>query len=260
MPGRIAADKPVPLTAPEDWQREGYGRPALRPEADFQTLLDRHLPKRPDWTALEVGACPGSQLLAIALSHGYHPVALDFLPAVRDLPGAFAGFGVPDLEVIEADFLTFATTRRFNVVMSFGFIEHFTEPEAIVRKQWELVAEDGYLVLGSPSFGPLQMALRRLTFKPEDLDRTLRIHNQAIMDAAAISEICRRLPGARIEVAAYAGRMGTWIKPRSSGVRRNRAWLIVLWHAAALVPRLLNWSSRLFSPLCLVIVRRTQAP
>jgi 2-polyprenyl-3-methyl-5-hydroxy-6-metoxy-1,4-benzoquinol methylase len=244
------------LTSPDDWEQQGQGRPLVKPMSDFPDLLDRHLPKRTDWSVIEIGACPGSQLLAIALSHGYRPVALDYLPEVRHLPQAFASFGIEGLEVIEQDFLTFRTTRRFDVVTSYGFIEHFSDPVDIIRRHWDLVADGGFLVLGTPVFGPLQLALRRRILKPGELERIMRMHNTRIMSVEAIADICRGLPAARIEAAAYAGRMGAWFSSRDSGVRRGRAWLLVLWRAAGLVPRLLNWSSRRFSPLGLVIVRR----
>ncbi len=257
MKTQKAREGPAPyLTSREDWHRESYGRPLTGPESDFPDFLERCLPKRNDWTVLEVGACPGSQLLAIALSHGYRPVALDYLPAVRQMPAAFARFGVPDLEAIEADFLSFETPRRFNVVMSFGFVEHFAEPEDVIRRQWDLVAEGGYLVLGSPAFGALQLALRRLILKPEPLASTLRTHNARIMSAEALARVLGRFPGAEIVCAASAGQMRTWFSPRDKDVRRGRIWLLGLWHVLGLIPKWLNWSSPLFSPMCLVIVRK----
>jgi SAM-dependent methyltransferase len=247
------------LTSPDDWDREGYGRLPTRPKSDFQAQLDRALPKRADWSVLEIGACPGSQLLALALSHGYNPVALDYLPAVHQLPDLFDRFGVKNLEVIEHDFLTFTTPRRFNVVMSYGFIEHFVQPEEVIRRHWALVADGGFLVLGTPVFGPLQLALRRLVLERGQVARILRTHNRRIMNPHAIADVSRSLPGARVEMAAYAGHMDAWFRPSDSLVRRGRAWITVLWHTLGRIPRWMNWSSRLFSPLCLVIVRRAPA-
>lgn len=258
-PRQQAHEERVPyLTSREDWQRESYGRTLAGPESDFPELLERHLPKRDDWSVLEIGACPGSQLLAVALSHGYRPVALDYLPAVRQMPAAFARFGVPGLEVIEEDFLSFETPRRFNVVMSFGFVEHFAEPEAVIRRQWDLVAEGGYLVLGSPAFGGLQLALRRLVLKPGPLAATLRTHNVKIMSAEAMARVLGRFPGAEIVCAASAGRMGTWLSPRDKDVRRGRVWILGLWRVLGLIPKWLNWSSPRFSPMCLVIARKSR--
>lgn len=248
---------PQKLTSQDDWQSKGYSQPPTRAESEFQKYFDRHLEQRDDWSVLEVGACPGTHLLALALSHRYHPVALDYLPAVQELPEHFAKFGVPDLEVIEHDFLTLETARRFNVVMSYGFIEHFDNPEDIIRRHWDLVADDGILILNAPVFGPMQMALRRLVLEPDKLKWTLQAHNQAIMNVDAIRDICLKLPGARIEKASYVGHMGSWLTPGNRDVRRSRAWLTMLWYAAGKIPRWLNWSSWQFSPLCLVIVRRT---
>lgn len=247
----------MPLTCQADWEKEGFGRPLTQARSDFQSQLDELLPKRDDWSALEIGACPGAQLLALALSHGYRPAALDYLPAVRELPGIFARHGVGDLEVFESDFLDFTTSRRFNVVMSFGFIEHFTDPGSVIGRHWDLVEDGGYMVLGTPVFGPLQWALRRLVLKPDRLAQVLMTHNREIMDPRAIAAVCRRLPGARVESASYAGRMDSWFRPSDRDVRRGRAWLVVLWLALARIPRWLNWSSRLFSPLGLVVTRKT---
>ena len=258
----VAPVSPIPssLTTPEEWHRQGYSLPPVQAASEFQEFLDRYLPKRKDWSVLEIGACPGSHLLAIALSHGYRPTALDYLPAVRQLPEAFARFGVHDLEVIETDFLTFSTPRKFNVVTSYGFIEHFSDPEDLIRRHWDLVAEGGYMVLGAPAFGPLQLALRRLILKPDELKQTLRAHNPGIRNLEAIADICLRLPGARIERATPAGHMEAWFSPHGSEVRRSRVWLLVLWLVVGRIPRWLNWSSRRFSPLSLVIVRRATAP
>lgn len=244
------------LTSQEEWQNHGYSQPPKRSQSGYQPYFDRYLPKRDDWSALEVGACPGTHLLALARSHGYHPVALDYLPAVQELPHHFAQAGVDDLEVIETDFLEFESPRRFEVVTSYGFIEHFDDPAAVIGLHWNLVAEGGYLLLNTPVFGPLQMALRRAVLKPEKLEWTLSRHNQDIMRVDAIRDICGRLPGARIELASYVGQMDSWLTPGNPDVRRERVWLTYAWYAASRIPKLLKWSSWTFSPLCLVIVRK----
>src|SRR5438045_328903 len=135
-------------TGKEFWsERSYYNIPAPQPQIRHQFLFDRYLPRNHNGSALEIGACPGSNLLALALSHGYRPVALDYLPAVRSLPSSFRKHGV-EVEIIEADFLSLPEDRKFDVVMSFGFIEHFNDAEAVLKKHWALVADNGFLVLG----------------------------------------------------------------------------------------------------------------
>lgn len=241
------------------WETKTYYTSEASPDARLARWFERNMPKRSDWSAIEIGACPGSRLLTAALSRGYQPVALDFLPEVHRLPTVFRKYGIEDLEIIEQDFLTMPEDRRFNVVMSFGFIEHFNDAEAVLRKHWALVEEGGYLLLTLPIFGPLQMALRRLILAPEKLADALQTHNTSIMDMRLFRKWAEKLPGAVIEECGYEGQMGTWFYSTDSYVRKERRWILWAWKIASVVPRMLNLSCRLFSPTGVLTLRRQPA-
>jgi len=244
-------------TAKDFWQGRAYNSDSeALPASDLQPVFDRFLPRRSDWSVIEIGACPGSHLLTLARSHGYRPVALDFLPKVRTLPAIFQRHGIGDLETIEQDFLSLQEQRRFNVVMSFGFIEHFNNPQEVLRKHWELVKEGGFLLLGLPIFGPMQMALRRLILTPEKLEESLSAHNTTVMDLRVLKKWCHSLPGALIVKCAYVDQMDTWFYSSDPFVRRERRWILWAWKIAGLIPKVLNVSCRLFSPNGLVVLRR----
>jgi SAM-dependent methyltransferase len=245
------------LTTKDFWQARSYHSDSTpSPVSDLQPIFDRFLPKRSDWSVIEIGACPGSHLLALALSHGYRPVALDFLPQVRSLPAFFQRHRIDSLQAIEGDFFKLQEKRRFNVVMSFGFIEHFNDPEQVLRKHWDLVEEDGVLVLGLPIFGPMQMALRRLILTPEKLNESLQSHNTWVMNMGRLKQWCGQLPGAVIVKCSHEQQMDTWFYSSDPFVRRSRRWILWAWQIVSAVPRRLNMSCRLFSPSGLVILRR----
>jgi 2-polyprenyl-3-methyl-5-hydroxy-6-metoxy-1,4-benzoquinol methylase len=246
------------ITTKEHWQ-QATGDPVdpLSPSTTYRAYFEKHLPKCKDWTVLEVGACPGTHLLAIAQSHGYKPVALDYISEVHRLPEEFRKFGIDNLEVIEADFLKMETDRRFNIVMSFGFLEHFENPSDILRRHWNLVAPGGFLFVGVPIFGPLQMLLRRFVLTPEKLAWTLGAHNQEIMNLKTLRNLCAAMPDCSTVVfASHVREMEMWFSPSNSYVRPGRAWFLYLWKICALLPKWLHVSSGLFSPYALVIVRR----
>lgn len=238
------------------WKAQSYYSSEATPNARLARWFERYLPKRSDWSVIEIGACPGGNLLTLACSHGYHPVALDFLPEVRHLPAVFRKHGIEDLEIIEHDFLTLPEDRRFNVVMSFGFIEHFNDTEAVLRKHWALVEDGGYLVISLPIFGPMQLALRRLILKPEKFAESLQAHNTSIMDMRLFRKWAGRLPDARVVKCGYQGQMRTWFYSSDPYVRRERRWILWAWKIASVVPRMLNASCRLFSPSGLLVLRR----
>jgi len=143
--------------------------------------------------------------------------------------------------------------------MSFGFIEHFNDAEAVLRKHWSLVADDGFLVLSLPIFGPMQLALRRLILTPEKLADALGTHNTSIMDMRLFGKWSERLPGAEIVECGYVGRMDTWFYSSDPFVRRDRRWILWAWKIASVVPRMLHVSCRLFSPSGLLVLRRQSA-
>jgi len=248
------------LTTKNFWQGRSYhSDSAPAPVSELQPVFDRFLPRRGDWSVIEIGACPGSHLLALARSHGYRPVALDFLPQVHALPGFFKSQGVDGLEAIEGDFLTLQETRRFNVVMSFGFIEHFNNPQEVLRKHWALVEEDGFLVLGLPIFGPMQMVLRRLILTPEKLRESLEAHNTRVMNLRRLKQWCRELPDSSIVKCSHEQQMDTWFYASDPFVRASRRWILWGWKITSLIPKMLRVSCRLFSPSGLVILRRGKA-
>lgn len=241
------------------WEAKDYYSSDATPDAEARRWFERHLPKRSDWSTIEIGACPGGNLLTLACSNGYHPVALDFLPAVHRLPAVFRKHGIENLEVIQGDFFSMPEDRRFNVVMSFGFIEHFDDTETVLRKHWALVEEGGYLVLTLPIFGPMQLALRRLILTPEKLAESLRAHNTSIMDMRLFRKWAEALPGAVILDCGYLGYMGTYFSSSDPYVRRDRRWIVKAWKIASIVPRILHVSCRLFSPSGLLVLRRQSA-
>lgn len=251
----------IKITTKEHWQyATGRQTSTLQPSEKYLTYFDKYLPTREDWTALEVGACPGGHLLAIALNHHYQPVALDYLSEVQSLPEKFREYGINNLDVIEADFLKFETDKKFNIVMSFGFMEHFENPADILDRHWELVAPGGFLVVGVPIFGPFQILLRRLVLTPEKLAWTLGAHNQEIMDLKVLRGLCETLPDcSKVVFASHVREMEMWFSRTNDYIRRGRIWILYVWKIMALLPQWLKFSCKLFSPYALVILQRQQA-
>lgn len=224
--------------------------------SEFQPIFDRYLPKDASGCALEIGACPGVHLGAVARSHGYKPVALDFLPRVHTLKDAFAEVGLPEIETIQADFLAWESDRRFALVMSLGFIEHFGDPVDVVRRHWRLVDEGGCLVIGLPLFGPAQLWLRRCILPSDMLERILATHNLSATNVAFLAKTCAELPGARTLFGGPVWQMHTWFRLNEAYIGAGGKAILAAWKTVAVLPRLLRWSSPVFSPYALFIVRR----
>ena len=113
----------------------------------YQETLRKYLPK--GGRLLEIGCAPGRALVTLHQLFGYDVTGLDFVEA-HLTQSTLEEHHVPG-RVIEADFTTADLHEVFDVVASFGFVEHFRDFGAVVRRQASLVAEGGTLLIGVPN-------------------------------------------------------------------------------------------------------------
>jgi SAM-dependent methyltransferase len=89
-----------------------------------------------------------------------------------------SGYGIPEGNIILADFFDEnflnANREKFDVVFSAGFVEHFQEPEEVIRKQTSLLAKNGLLITIIPN---AKYLIEFLSDK-----KTISLHNQSIMN------------------------------------------------------------------------------
>lgn len=227
-----------------------------KPVSVFQPLFDEWLPRGDGCEALEIGAYPGMHLAALCRSHGYRPVALDFLPRIHDLASAFRKAGLPDVETIQADFLEWKPPRKYAVVMSFGFLEHFTDPKDVLLRHWDAVADGGSLLVSTPLFGPWQWRLRMCIYDAANRKGIHDTHQVDTMRPGALERLCGELPDAQILFVGPFGHMYTWFGYSSPYVRVWGLPVIAFWKAVAWLPRLLKKSSYRFSPFAVMIARK----
>src|ERR1051326_5710080 len=106
-------------------------------EVLFRELFTRYLPRGGE--CFEVGCYPGNFLIWLAQNLGYTVSGIDATPFIRDqMPRRLAQHGVRVGELLHGDFLAFEPTRTYDVVCSFGFIEHFEDTENLIRRHARL--------------------------------------------------------------------------------------------------------------------------
>ncbi|MBH49897.1 MAG: hypothetical protein CMG69_03995 [Candidatus Marinimicrobia bacterium] len=240
----------------EHFQESSTKNRIKSPTYKYSNILDSILPKREDWNILEIGAFPGKHLASMSIRYGYKPVALDFIPRIHELTDSFKSFGINDLEIIEEDFFNWKTNRKFNVVMSYGFIEHFSDLNRTLSKHWDLVEEGGFMIITTPIFGPLQMLLRRLILTDEKLNSVLNAHNLSVMNVKKIDSLANTFNSAHRIFSSHIRHMDTWFKVTDSYVRRDRRIILYIWKIIAIIPSILKWSNRLFSPTGMIIYQK----
>lgn len=127
--------------------------PNKRPFRDQHALASRWLPESEDMTCLEVGCFPGRLMWYFNHYYGYQVSGLEYVARLcgptRDM---LARSGV-EAEVFQEDFFSFAPAdgRQWDVVASFGFIEHFSDTHDVIRRHVALVKPGGYLFISIPN-------------------------------------------------------------------------------------------------------------
>src|SRR6516225_9638771 len=115
-------------------------------EVLFRDLFEVCL--RPGGECFEIGCYPGNFLIWLGQRFGYTVSGIDATPFVRhQMPERLRRHGVRIGELRHGDFLDFDAGRVFDVVCSFGFIEHFRETEDLIERHVRLVKPGGVLVM-----------------------------------------------------------------------------------------------------------------
>lgn len=128
---------------------------------DFRELFDRYL--SPGGSCFEVGCYPGNFLIYLSRRFGYEVSGIDTTPyTITRLPEHIRSNGAKIGNFYQADFLSFKSMKSYDVVCSFGFVEHFAHFEDIIQKHIQLVKPGGTLIISCPNFGGMQYIFRRL--------------------------------------------------------------------------------------------------
>jgi 2-polyprenyl-3-methyl-5-hydroxy-6-metoxy-1,4-benzoquinol methylase len=220
---------------------------AAAPGDPVRLWLERHIPHRVG-TALELGCFPG-RYLAVLGELGYEVNGMDLTPRITELPAWFQQMGRRTGSFTQADVFTHPVSRRFDVVCSFGLIEHFGDWSGLLRRHAGLVEEGGLLAVSTPNFrGAVQQSLHRW------LDReNLAEHNLEAMVPSAWADVVVPL-GFEILQCGWLGPFDFWTGPGRRS-RLQRATVKVIRRAVPLL-RWLPEDAGAYAPYCALVARR----
>jgi len=109
-------------------------------------------------------------------------------------------------DVIQGDLFTWqpeSPEARWDVVASFGLIEHFDDTATVIRKHLDLLKPGGHLVIGIPIHSGIYGRILK----------SIDIEEYAIHNHMNYNDMVRALDGtgeAQIVAGGYCGRIGFW--------------------------------------------------
>ena len=235
------------------WKREHASRrPHIAKRKDFiRRWIESQLARAggEHKSCLEIGCYPG-RFLAVFGELGYELYGVDLAERLEALPAWLRQRGYKTGQFWQQDFNAFDPRREFDVVASFGFIEHFTNWEDILRKHLSLVAAGGCLVVEAPNFtGGFQQWLHA-NFDRANYAR----HHIPAMDVDKWKTLIED-SGFDIRYSGYFGKFRFWTEqePRTLYQRSVLRGLRILQPALRLC---LPPDRKSYSPFCGVVATR----
>lgn len=127
----------------------------------FHEVLQQHLPAGDrNIQLLEVGCVPGRHLVYFQKVFGYYVEGVDFSDHIGLTHDVMKYHNIVDYRLYQDDFLGFQHDA-YDIVASFGFLEHFTSWQEMLQKHIQLVKPGGYLVISVPNLRNFQYLLHK---------------------------------------------------------------------------------------------------
>jgi L-malate glycosyltransferase len=216
----------------------------------IRQLIEKFV-KKGNGSAVEIGCFPG-RYLAVFGDLGYELHGVDLIPETSTLLKSWLEeqkYKVGDLEVKDFSLLN-PSEKKYDVVSSFGFIEHFENYEEIIQTHCDLVEESGHLVITAPNYlGHTQNFLHR------KLDLVnLNRHNVNSMIPENWANIARD-NDFEILYAGYFGYFYFWAENDDQNAFQ-KLFIQMIRKTLPVSSRILPNNTKSFSPFCGLIAKR----
>lgn len=175
-------------SAQEEWDDRTHTIKAHKyKDPFFHDLLKDIIPNGRDKSCIELGAMPGNYLAYFYKKYGYSITGLDFSKHTEIFLQTMKVNGIKDYKFLTADILSYNTSDKYDLVCSFGLIEHFDDVSNILEKHIDLVSDGGLLLITVPNFRYFQWLYHKI-FDGDNLS----IHNTDAMKPEKINSCLQR--------------------------------------------------------------------
>jgi 2-polyprenyl-3-methyl-5-hydroxy-6-metoxy-1,4-benzoquinol methylase len=177
--------------------------PHKRVERVFMKLFDKYFThnNKNKKTCLEIGCNPGKFLIYCGKNLNYEMVGLDYDKIGTSITKKnFAESGL-EAECLEKDFFNYDTDRKFDLILSLGFIEHFQGEmlKESINRHVNLLNKGGKLFLSVPNFKYINYIFAYIFRK-----KILKVHNLEVMQKSFFIDIANN-NNLEIEYLDYFG-------------------------------------------------------
>jgi len=157
------------------------------PLYEHHQVLSRFLPCAGGGNAIEIGCGTGNYMIYINKEFGFRVDGLDYSDNMEYVRVNLSYNGIHDAELFNADVFEFVPAKKYDLVLSGGFAEHFDDHELVVRKHAELAKAGGHVVIIVPNLTHIHRLLCGW-FAP----KVLRVHRFPLMRKAVMRQTLQK--------------------------------------------------------------------
>lgn len=245
------------LTNKEYWHRN-FGRSEFFHfnNNSYKKYLLKYLDVNPNKTCIEIGAYPGGNLGYLAKIFHYKPTALDFVDNIDFIKSNMEYNGIKECEIIKEDFLKWIPNKKYDVVCSHGFIEHFLNYEDVLQKHIEILNDDGILIITVPYCEYFQLWIRKMLYTENRYETIKKSHNREIMNIDKLKDIILKKNKLKQLFAGFIGEMNISFPANEATIQMHKLKYYNFIKKIAFIMNRLNISNRFISPKILIIAKK----
>ena len=165
------------------WKKLPPVEPYEGPIREEHPVLSRFLSNTGGGDAIEIGCGTGNFMVYVNKEFGYRIDGLDYSNNMDYVRANLSHNGIHGSELFSADFFTLVPAKKYDLVLSGGFAEHFDDHELVVRKHAEWAKPGGLVVIMVPNLTHIHRLLCGC-FAPD----VLRIHRFPLMRQAVMRQ------------------------------------------------------------------------
>lgn len=144
-----------------------------------QKIIEKHLVKDNKKKILEIGCAPGSKLIYFNKKFGYKVYGIEKFKqgceqTKNNLKKAKIQSKIYQYDFFDKKFQN-KFRNKFDVILDYGFIEHFNNTKEIIEYYWNLLKKDGVIISVVPNYQYLNKLLAYIINKKELYSHNLNI-------------------------------------------------------------------------------------
>ena len=203
-------------------------------------------------TSIELGGFPGSFSVYLTKYCRMKATLLDYFIHRQTIASLLEKNGLKpdDIEIVEEDVFSYMPKNDYDLVCSFGFIEHFTDLEKVLQSHLKFMKAGGTLLVTLPNFCGINGLLQKV-FDPANL----AIHNLAVMDLTLLRGQLYNLGMEDIRVEYYPSTQ-VWLE----GLRKRnlivRAIVRIVNESVKLLSKAFGKQCKWFSNSIVILAKR----